>query len=179
MQPSRLRRPLLLAVVSLAFGLAGCNKPTDEDASPTENLIAAQPSPTPVPDRTGRKALGAYNAVSQYLKEQDPELRDKLHRAAERFVKDKDKWRSRLQNQQRSLQPRIAQARAQLTRVEGKSTEALRNIRQELASLESQHAEADRRLSELDSITSDTWKSFRERLKLDDEPTASPASSPK
>ncbi len=177
MQPTRLRRPLLLAVVSLAFGFASCNKPADEDAAPTENLTAAQPSPTPAPDHNGRKALGAYNAVSQYLKEQDPELRDKLHKAAERFVHDKDKWRSRLQDRQRSLQPRIAQARAQLARMDSKSTEALRNVRQELASLASQHAEADRRLSELDSITTDTWKSFRDRLKLEDEPPASPSPS--
>ena len=176
MKPFCLRQPLLLACVaaSLAFGLGGCNKPADEDASPSELLAAAQPSPTPVPDRTGRKALGAYNAVNQYLKDQDPDLCDKLHKAAERFVHDKDKWRSRLQDRQRTLQPRIAQARAQLTRLEGKSSEALRNIRQELTTLESQHAEAEHRLAELDSITSDTWKSFRDRLKLDDEPAASP-----
>ena len=182
MKPSRHRRSLCLAVAaSLALGLAGCNKPADEDASPGESLaaVAQTPAPTATPDRAGRKALGAYNAVSQYLKEQDPEMRDKLHRAAERFVHDKDKWRSRLQDRQRTLQPRIAQAHAQLSRAEGKSADALRNIRQELASLESQRAEAEHRLAELDSITSETWKSFRDRLKLEDEPAALPAGSPK
>lgn len=176
MKPFRLRRPLLVcAAVSLACGLGGCNKPADEDASPSELLAAAQPSPTPAAsDRTGRKALGAYNAVNQYLKDQDPDLCDKLHKAAERFVKDKDKWRSRLQERQHSLQPRIAQARAQLARLDGKSSEALRNIRQEITTLESQHNEAEHRLAELDAITSDTWKSFRDRLRLDDEPAASP-----
>ena len=174
MKPFRHCRPLLLAAaVSLGFGLMGCNKPADEDTAPTEGV--AEATPTPVPDRTGRKALGAYSAVSQYLKDQDPELRDKLHKAAERFVHDKDKWRTRLQNQQRNLQPRIAQARAQLARVDSKSAETLRTVRQELASLESQHAEAEHRLAELDAVTSDTWKSFRDRLKLDDEPAASPS----
>ena len=176
MKPFRHHRPLLFAaVVSLGFGLAGCSKPADEDAAPTESLVEETPMPTPVPDRTGRKALGAYSAVSQYLKDQDPELRDKLHKAAERFVHDKDKWRTRLQDRQHNLQPRIAQARAQLTRAEGKSAETLRTVRQELASLESQHAEAERRLAELDTVTSDTWKSFRDCLKLEDEPAASPS----
>ncbi len=175
MKPFRHRRLLLLAAaVSLGFGLMGCNKPADEDAAPTEGVAEASPPPTPVSDRTGRKALGAYSAVSQYLKDQDPELREKLHKAAERFVHDKDKWRTRLQDQQRNLQPRIAQARAQLAHMDSKSAETLRTVRQELASLESQHAEAERRLAELDTITSETWKSFRDGLKLDEATAASP-----
>ena len=176
MKPPRLRLPLFLAAAaSLALALGGCNKPADEDASPAESLAEAQATPTPAPDRTGRKALGAYNAVNQYLKEQDPELREKLHRAAERFVHDKDKWRSRLQDRQRTLQPRIAQARAQLAHAESKSGDVLHRVRQELAGLESQRADAEHRLAELDTVTSETWKAFRDRLKLDDE---SPAASP-
>lgn len=164
----------LLAAASLALLLlAGCDKNADEDDGPT-NTVAATPTPVPVgSQRSGRKALSAYNAVSEYLKDQDPGLREHFQKAAAKFVQDKDKWRERLQNRQRELQPKITRLREQLTRAEGKSSDALRGLRQELANLESQGADADRKLTELESITSDTWKSFRDRL-ADEDATPSP-----
>ena len=173
MTPSSPRRSFsLLAASFLTLTLlAGCDKSADE-----EDVIAAGPraeaTPTPTPaaqgsDRMGRKALSAYTAVSDYLKDQDPDLREHLQKAAAKFVKDKDKWRERLADRQRDLQPKITRLRDQLTRTEGQSGEALRNLRQELSSLESQRADADRKLSELESVTSDTWKSFRDRLAMD------------
>ena len=173
MTPSSPRRPFsLLAAAFLALAvLSGCDKPADE-----EDVVApgpqAEATPTPAPaaqgsDRAGRKALSAYTAVSGYLKDQDPDLREHLQKAASKFVKDKDKWRERLADRQRDLEPKITRLRDQLTKADGQSGEALRNLRQELSSLESQRADADHKLSELESVTSDTWKSFRDRLAMD------------
>ena len=180
MMPSSPRRPLVLLVAaSLAFSLAGCDKPAPEDALPplAKTETTKLPSPSPTPDRTGRKALSAYNAVSEYLKDQDPDLGEKLQTAATRFVRDKDKWRGRLKDRQRELQPRIARARDQITKAQGKSVDALHNLQKELATLESQRNDAERKLAELESITSDTWKSFRDRLNLGDDPAPSPVSN--
>ncbi len=181
MTPSLPRWPFpLLAAATLALSLlAGCEKSADEeeDAVPSSQHAQATPSPSPVlecAEKTGRKALSAYNAVSAYLKDQDPNLREHLQKAASKFVKDKDKWRERLAVRQRELQPKIARLREQLTRAEGQSGEALRSLKQELSSLESQRADADRKLTELESVTSDTWKSFRDRLGSDDDAPASP-----
>ena len=123
---------------------------------------------------SGRKALSAFNAVSEYLRDQDPDLRGKLQKAAERFARDKDRLRARLKDRQRELQPRIVRLHDQLVRAEGKSADTLRNLRQELAGLESQRNDAEHRLAELESITDDTWKAFREKLRIDEEPTPSP-----
>lgn len=178
MTPSFPRRSFpLLAAASLALSLlCGCNKPADEeDVVPPGRQTVAAPTPSPVSEgseRQGRKALSAYNAVSEYLKDQDPNLREHLQKAAAKFVRDKEKWRDRLASRQRELQPKIARLREQLTKAEGKSTEALHNLRQELSGLESQRADADRKLSELESITSETWKSFQERLGSDDNGTS-------
>ncbi len=153
--------------------MAGCEKPADEeDTAAPVHQVEATPSPSPVqtgPERTGRRALSAYNAVSEYLKDQDPNLREHLRKAASKFVKDKDTWRERLALRQRELQPKIAHLREQLTKADGQTGEALRNLKQELSSLESQRADAERKLSELESVTSDTWKSFRDRLTADDD----------
>ena len=178
MTPSLPRRSFpLLAAASLTFVLlAGCNKPADEDDDvPRGHQAVATPSPVPEgSDRQCRKVLSAYNAVSEYLKDQDPNLREHLQKAATKFVKDKDKWRDRLASRQRELQPKIARLREQLTRAEGKSADALHSLRQELAGLETQRADAEHKLSELESITSETWKSFRDRLGSDDIAEASP-----
>ncbi len=174
MKPSLPRRSCsLLVAAALALGaLAGCDKTADEDDAPPTRQ--AEATPTLAPDRNGRKALSAYNAVSNYLKEQDPGLREHLQKAASHFVKDKDKWRERLQNRQRDLQPKIARLREQLAKADGQTADALHRLKQELASLESQRAEAEHKLSQLESITSDTWKSFREQLADDGEPAGSP-----
>ena len=179
MTPSPFRWPFpLLAVATLALLLlSGCEKSADEedDAVPSSHRAEATPSPSPVlesAERTGRKALSAYNAVSAYLKDQDPNLREHLQKAASKFVNDKDKWRERLSVRQRELQPKIARLREQLTKAEGQSGEALRGLKQELSSLESQRADADRKLTELESITSDTWKSFHDRVTADEKPAA-------
>ncbi len=173
MTPSFPRRSFsLLAAASFALALlSGCEKSVDEeDVAASGPRVEATPTPAPAApgsDRVGRKALSAYSAVSAYLKDQDPDLREHLQKAASKFVKDKDKWRERLAGRQRDLQPKITRLRDQLTKAEGQSGDALRNLRQELSSLESQRAEADRKLTELESITSDTWKSFRDRLAVD------------
>ncbi len=181
MMPSSPRRPLpLLVAAAFALCLTGCEKPPEDEPAPprvgAETTRLPSPSPEGVPDRTGRKALSAFNAVSGYLKDQDPDLRVKFQKAAERFARDKDKWRARLKDRQRELQPRIARMHEQLSRAEGKSADALRGLRQELASLESQRNDAERKLAELESITDDTWKAFRDQLNLDD-PTPAPASN--
>ena len=184
MTPSPPRRSfLLLAAMTFALSLlSGCDRSADEDdAVPPEHPAKAAPSPSPVSDgagRTGRKALSAYNAVSEYLKDQDPGLREHLQKAASKFVRDKDTWRDRLASRERDLQPKITRLRDQLTKADGQSGDALRNLRQELSSLESQRADADRKLSEIESVTSETWKSFRDRLASDDDdrpPSPTPA----
>ena len=146
--------------------LSGCSKSADdEDTLPPGRQAEATPTPAPVSegsDRTGHKVMSAYNAVSEYLKDQDPDLRVHLQKAAAKFVKDKDKWRQRLASRQRELQPKIARLREQLTKAEGQSAEALRDLRQELSGLESQR------------ITSDTWSSFRDRLATAGEASPSP-----
>ena len=166
---------IVLAAAALAMAmLAGCEKNADEDDGPS---VAAAATPTPAPvgsERTGRKALSAYNAVNEYLKGQDPGLSERFQKAAAKFVDDKDKWRERLKARQHELQARAAHLRDQLTKADGKSADALKALQQELSNLESQGADADRKLSELESITSETWKSFRDRLASDDDAVATP-----
>jgi len=181
MTPSLPRRPYsLVAATFFALSLlAGCEKSGDEeDVTPPTHHAAATPTPAPVAqssDRACRKALSAYNAVSNYLKAEDPNLREHLQKAASKFVDDKDKWRERLAKRQHELQPKIARLREQLTKAEGQSAEALRNLRQQLATLETERADAEHKLSELESVTTDAWNSVRDGLAGNDASPASPA----
>lgn len=178
--------------LALPLGWAGCGKPEPE-APPI-----AQPTPTPktASDDADKdfsaknirhKADQAANSLEKFLKDQDPKLREKVQRLADRVSdklgKDKNHWREKLEEQRRALGPQIKQLKQQLGQVDGdKNKEKLKDA---LSKLQGKSADTDKKLAELESIGADAWKQFKARLKedaakgndtppTDDDPTPTP-----
>ena len=116
------------------------------------------------------KADQAANALGRFLKDQDPKLRDKVQRLADKVSdklgKDKDHWREKLESERRQLLPQIEQLKEQLGQTDGdKNKEKLKDA---LSKLEGKSEDTDKKLSELETAGADAWKQFKAQLKEDE-----------
>ena len=161
-------RPLLMApCFVLTLGLAGCSKPDDP---PPVTKAEATPTPTPPTqnladlssDRLKHKADKTIKALSGFLKNDDPRLQAKLQKLGDKIVHDKDNWRKKLQEKRDELRPQIEQLKGQVAQAEGKSRE---EVDRQLAALEAQSRNADKKLEELEGATGDAWKRIKAQLK--------------
>ena len=157
--------------LALTLGLTGCGKP---DEPPAATRAEATPTPTSTPmqdvadaagvssDRLRNKADKTIRALNGFLKSDDPRLQAKLQKLADKVVHDKDNWRKKLQEKRDELQPADRTTQGQVARAEGKSRE---EVDRQLATLEAQSHNTDKKLAELEGATGDAWKKFKARLK--------------
>ena len=160
----------------LLLSLAGCGKP--EPQTPP----VVQPTPTPKADASTddnkdfsaknirHKADQAANSLERFLQSQDPKLRDKVQRLADKVSdklgKDKDHWREKLEEKRRELMPQIEQLKQQLGQSDGdRNKEKLKDA---LSKLEGKSQDTDKKLSELETAGADAWKQFKAQLKEDE-----------
>ena len=172
-----LPRTGLLACLALPLGLAGCGKPDAEKppvAQPTPSPTVATSSVDDHKDFSAKnirhKADQAAVALEKFLKDQDPKLRDKVQRLADKvsdkFGKDKDHWREKLEEKRRELQPQIEQLKQQMGQADGdKNKDKLRDA---LTKLEGRSQDTDKKLAELESAGVDAWGQFKAELKKDE-----------
>ncbi len=159
----------LLAPASFlaATALAGCVKQPPP-------VVRAQATPTPAvvdegvdttTERMKRKTGEAAAAINDYLKINQPKLREKFQKLGDKFTKDKDVWRQKLLREKDDLAPQIAALKDKAREMDPKARAA---IDQQTAALELQSQGADQKLSELEAATADGWKQFKQKLKADD-----------
>ena len=176
------------ALACLAFCLAGCGK---SDPAPAAE---ATPSPTPkVADNKDfsaknirHKADQAANSLEKFLRDQDPKLRTKVERLAnkvsDKLGQDKDHWREKLEQKRRELMPQIENLKQKLGEVDGdKNKDKLRDA---LSKLQGKSEDTDKKLAELEAAGADAWKQFKAQLKEADvagdntPPTDDPSPTP-
>lgn len=164
-----------LFCLTLSLGLAGCGKSDPEPSTEAK----ATPSPTPAVADEGKdfsasnirhKADQMANSLEKILKDQDPKLRDKVQRLADKVSdklgKDKNHWREKLLDKRRDLMPQIEQLKQQLGQVANdKNKDKLRDA---LSRLEGKSQDTDKKLAELEAAGADAWKQFKARLKEDE-----------
>ena len=168
-----MRSPLAAAaILALCLPLCGCEKP---DPAPTSQKHT-KASPTPKDeldagtDRLQRKTAGAIAALENFFFVSDhPKQREKLAR-------DKARWREKLRQDQKDLQPQIDRLKEQLGRLDTEKTRD--ELRAELARLEDQSKNADKRVAELEAAGQDAWKSFKARLQAEEAKNATPSPTP-
>ncbi len=176
--------------------LVGCGK------SDPEPLLQAKatPTPTPVPVDEGKdfsaknvrhKADQVANSLEKFLKDQNPKLRDKVQRLADKVSdklgKDKNHWREKLEEQRRALMPQIEQLKAQLGQVDGDKNK--QKLKDALSKLENKSGDTDKKLAELETAGADAWKQFKAQLQedqakdntppMDDDPIPTPTPTPR
>ena len=139
--------------------------------------VRAEATPTPAAvdegvdltaERMRRKTGEAAAAINDYLKANEPRLRQKFQKIGDKFTRDKDVWRQKLLQEKENLQPQIDQLKAKASQLDPKARAA---IDQQTASLEQQSRAADEKLAELESATADGWKAFKSKLKDEDAST--------
>ncbi len=171
-------RPVLkfLRCLALPLCLTGCGKSDPE----TPPITQETPSPTAAASTDDgkdfsaknirHKADQAANSLEKFLKDQDPRLRDKVERFADKVSdklgKDKNHWREKLEEKRRQLMPQIEQLKGQLSETGGdKNKEKLKDA---LSKLEGKSEDTDKKLAELETAGADAWKQFKTRLKEDE-----------
>ncbi len=157
--------------VALGFSLPACGRSGSDKTPPAQ----ASASPTPKDEldkganRLKTKAQGAFAAVENYLLRQNPKLREK-------FDRDRAKWRDKLQQQQKDLQPQIDHLKDQLEHVD--STATREQLHGDLARLEAESKRTEQRLTELEAASQEAWKSFKQRLREDQSSHVTPSPTP-
>ena len=164
--------PLAVALaLALGFCLPGCEKPDPSPKPPTQ----AKASPTPKDEldagtnRLKKKAVGAIIAVENFFGRENPKQHEKL-------VRDKAKWREKLRQDQKELQPQIDRLKEQIGKLDTDKTRA--ELRTELAKLEDQSKNANKKIVELEAAGQDAWKSFKAQLKAEEARNATPSPTP-
>ncbi len=161
--------------LALPLCLSGCGK---SDPAPT-SLTQATPTPTPVATDDAKdfsaknvrhKADQAANSLEKFLKDQDPKLRDKVQRLADKVSdklgKDKNHWREKLEEKRRELGPQIEQLKEQLGQVDGDKNK--QKLKEALSKLEDKSGDTDKKLAELEAAGADAWSQFKATLKEDE-----------
>ncbi len=156
-------------LLGLALCLAGCGK------SDPEPVAEATPSPTPLAkdnqDFSAKairhKADQAASSLEKFLRDQDPKLRTKVERLAnkvsDKLGQDKDHWREKLEQKRRELLPRIKELQEKLGEADNdQNKEKLRNA---LSKLQGKSEDTDKKLAELEAAGLDVWKQFKAQLK--------------
>lgn len=161
------RVPFLLGWCAL--GLAACSKPAPEPPPPPANRTMVTPTPTPAKDLTDiasdkikHKTDKAIKALTGFLHSDDPKLQGKLQKLTDKIAHDKDGWRKKLEEKRDELRPRIDQLKEQVAKAEGKSKD---EVDRQLATLEAQSHNAEKKLSELEGSSGDAWKKIKAQLK--------------
>ena len=150
----------------IVLGPIGCGKPDE----PTPEVKAeATPSPTPgsdavadASDKIRDKADKTINSLTTFLHKEDPRFQAKLQKLADKVTRDKDKWRKKLQQKREELQPQIEQLKEQVAKAEGK-TKA--DVDQQLATLEAQSHNAEKKLTELEGASGDALRKLKADFK--------------
>ena len=165
--PSVARFLACCPLCSLLF--AGCDKPAPVPEPPPTRHAAATPTPTPEEDfkdlaseKLRHKADKTIKSLTGFLHSEDPRLQEKLQKLTDKIAHDKDGWRKKLQQRRDELKPQIDQLKEQVARAEGKSKQ---DVDHQLAALEAQSHNAEKRLSELEGASGDTWKKIKAQLK--------------
>ena len=166
-----MKLPSALRVASfcplLAFLCAGCSKPAEP---PPVTRAEATPTPTPpktdladvASDKIKHKADKAIKALSGFLKSEDPHLQGKLQKLSDKIAHDKDGWRKKLEQKRDELRPQIDELKERVAKAEGKSKD---DVDRQLATLEAQSQNAEKKLSELEGASGDTWKKIKAQLR--------------
>ena len=153
----------------LLLVLTGCDKPVPEPP-PTTVKAEATPTPAKAPqeltdeasDKLRHKADRTIKSLSGFLHSSDPRLEAKLQKLTDKIAHDKDGWRKKLEQKRDELRPQIDQLKEQVARAEGKSKA---DVDKQLAVLEAQRHNAEKKLSELEGASGDTWKKIKAQLK--------------
>ena len=170
----------LAAAVAFACGicLPACEKP--EPSSRSQARAAASPTPKDELDagtsRLKTKAAGAIAAVENYLVGQSPKARKEVRRAEEKFTRDKAKWREKLVQEQKDLQPQIERLKEQLGKLDtGKNRDRLSD---DLARLQDQSKQTNKLLVELEATGRDVWHDFKAEVTTEEVAHSSPSPTP-
>ena len=152
----------------LALVCSSCSKSPE----PPTVTRAETPAPTPASspkdladvasDKIKHKADKAIKALSGFLKSEDPRLQGKLEKFTDKIAHDKDGWRKKLEQKRDELRPQIDQLKEQVAKAEGKSKD---DVDRQLATLEAQSQNAEKKLSQLEGASGDTWKKIKAQLK--------------
>ena len=160
---------VLSLLAMLVLGAAGCSKPAPVDSPPPTNRAIATPTPTPTKDLTDiasdkikHKTDKAIKALSGFLHSDDAKLQGKLQKLTDKVAHDKDGWRRKLEQKRDELRPQIDQLKEQVAKAEGKSKD---DVDRQLAALEAQSHNAEKKLSELEGSSGDAWKKIKAQLK--------------
>ena len=175
-----MRKALLALAAACGVGmcLCACGKRASD---PSSRRADGSPSPRPKSeldagtDRMAKRTEEAIASVDGYLKEQNPKLREKFRKAAEKMTRDKDKWRERLQAKQKELSPQIDRLREQIGKVDDQTKAKLGA---ELARLQDQSTTTDQKLAELETVGKEAWQNFKAKLKTEQEQAKKAAASP-
>ncbi len=113
-------------------------------------------------DKLRHKADKTIKSLTGFLHSSDPRLEAKLHKLTDKIAHDKDGWRKKLEEKRDELRPQIDQLKEQVAKAEGKSKA---DVDKQLAVLEAQSHNAEKKLSELEGASGDAWKKIKAQLK--------------
>ena len=168
-----------LLAVALAFGIC---LPACEKQDPTSAQARAKSTPLPKDEldagtnRLKTKAEGTIAAVENYLVGHSPKVRKELRRTEEKFTRDKAKWREKLMQEQKDLQPQIDRLKEQLEKVD--TTRNREQVRDELARLQAKSKETDKLRLELEAAGKDVWHEFKAELTAQEAKNSTPSPTP-
>ena len=168
-----------LLAVTLAFGicLSACDEP---NAAPPRSRAKSTPAPKDELDagtnRLKAKTESTLAAVENYLVGQSPKARKEWRRTEEKFARDKAKWREKLVQEQKDLQPQIERLKEQLGKVDTGTNRD--QLRAELSRLQERSKETDRLRVELEAAGRDIWHEFKAELTAQEANKSTPSPTP-
>ena len=169
--------PLLAVALACGICLSACD---EQNPAPPRSRAKSTPPPKDELDagtnRLKAKTESTLAAVENYLVGQSPKARKELRRAEEKFTRDKAKWREKLAQEQKDLQPQIARLQEQIDKVD--TSKNRDQLREELGRLQDRSKEMDRLRAKLEAAGRDIWHEFKAELTTQEAGNSTPTPTP-
>ena len=169
--------PLLAVALACGVCLSACD---DQNSAPPRSRAKSTPLPKDELDagtnRLKAKTESTLAAVENYFVGQSPKARKEWRRTEEKFIRDKAKWREKLVQEQKDLQPQIDRLKEQLEKLD--TSKNRDQLRAELSRLQDRSKETDRLRSKLEAAGRDIWHEFKAELTAQEAGSGTPPPTP-